>query len=110
MPKPVRRVLNPDLIAWAHLIRILNDPRSPGYTNRKLAKKTGLNYLTVCRYTAVLHQIGAAYIARYEMDARGAQTIRVFRLGQDDDAIIPKRSRAVRARAQRHRERMRGAA
>lgn len=101
MSKAIRRIKDPDLIAHALMVKCLMDGRM---TNREVAEACGLNYLTVCRHTAALHQVGAAFIARYEADNRGAFTIRVFKLGKDDDAIAPARTRAVRAREQKRRE------
>lgn len=103
MTKPVRRVTAPNLIAVGVLIKHLMDGR---LTNRQLAEVTGLAYLTVCRYTAAIYNADAAFITRLEIDNRGAQTIRVYKLGTDDDAEPIVRPRAVRARAQRHRERV----
>lgn len=108
MPRAVRRITNPDLIAWAHLVRLLGVDWSPGRSNIELAEATGLTKITVDRYCAVLHQAGAAHISRYDIDRNGRQTIRVFRLGRDDDAVPNIRPRHVRAKAQRHRERLSG--
>ena len=109
MPKAFRRVVNPDLIAWAHLIRLLAQDTgrnaARGYTFRELAEETGLNYLTVCRYVSVLHQVGTCYVSGYEPDGRGAFTIRRFKLGSEPDAPTIVRTRVERQREQRKRER-----
>jgi hypothetical protein len=99
-----RRITAPNLIAWAELIKRLNNQRFKGYTVAELVDACGLNICTVQKYLDVLHQRGAAYIEGYELDTRGAYSIRRWKLGQDDDAIPPQRSRAARAREQRHRE------
>ena len=103
MSKAIRRITNPDLLAHALMVKGL---MTGLMTNRQIAESCGLTYLTVCRHTAALHQVGAAFIARFEADNRGAFTIRVFKLGKDDDAVAPARTRAIRAREQRRREMM----
>lgn len=82
--KPVRHVTDPNLIAIAHLVRLLQDNTT--LDNRALAEECGLNYLTVCRYTAAFRQVKAARIVRWKEDPRGAPTIRVFALGGGPDA------------------------
>lgn len=99
-----QRVTSPTLIAWALFIRALNNKRYNGYTAEELVDLTGLNVCTVNRYLDVLHQKKAAYISGYELDTRGAYSIRRWKLGDDDDAEPPQRPRHVRAKAQRHRE------
>lgn len=99
-----QRVTSPHLIAWALFIRALNNSRRNGYTAEELVELTGLNVCTVNRYLDVLHQKKAAYISGYELDTRGAYSIRRWKLGDDDDADPPQRSHAVRQRALRHRK------
>lgn len=99
--RAIQRITDPNLIAMGLLIKHLAEGRM---TNRQLAEATGFSYLTVGRYTAALHQVGAAHISRFEVDARGAHTIRVFKLGSDDDAVPPARTRAVRAREHRRKK------
>lgn len=103
-----QRVTAPHLIAWALLIKALDNDRRNGYTVKELVELTGLNVCTVNRYIDVLHQKGAAYIEGFDLDARGAYSIRRWKLGQDDDANPPERSRAARAQAQRHRQALAG--
>lgn len=104
MARKVRRITDPHLIAWGHMMKLLANRRQKGYTVKEIVDVTGLNICTVGRYIAVLHQLKAAHIESFDMDARGAYTIRRWKLGQDDDAVPPARSRSVRAKAQRHRE------
>lgn len=99
-----QRVTSPHLIAWALMIRALNNKRYKGYTVEELVNLTGLNVCTVNRYLDVLHQKKAAFIDGFELDARGAYSIRRWKLGEDDDAEPPQRSHAVRQRELRHRK------
>lgn len=101
MSKPIRRVSDPNLLAIAVMVKHLIIGLM---TNKELSRECGLSYLTVCRHTAALHQMGAAHITRFELDSRGASTIRVFKLGKDDDAVAHARPRAIRAREQRRKE------
>lgn len=105
MSKAIRRITNPDLIAHALMVKAMIE--NIDQDNHQIADYCGLTYLTVCRHTAALHQVGAAHIYDWKPDQRGAFTVRVFRLGAGDDAIAPVRPRAVRAREQRKREKLR---
>lgn len=104
MSKAIRRIKTPDVLAHALLVKGLID--NIDRDNHQLAEYCGLNYLTVCRHTAALHQVGAAHIHDWKPDGRGAFTVRVFRLGKADDAVAPVRTRAQRAREQRKREKL----
>lgn len=102
--KPIRRVSDPHLIAWALAIKAFFHGKK---TNREIAEETGLNYNSVCRYAGVLHQVGIAYVTRLDLDGHNKPSIRVFKLGEDDDVEVVGTPRTQRAREQRRRERLR---
>lgn len=100
MPKKVRIVTNPNVIAMARLVSLLQDGT---LTCRELAEETGLTYAIACRYCAALHRAGVAHIATWEQDGRGAFTIRVYKLGRGKDAESKPRDRAEKSRLDRQR-------
>ena len=52
----------------------------------ELAEETGLHYVTVRDYCKELHKVRAVHIARFEPDAHGRHTIKVYKLGSGHDA------------------------
>lgn len=66
------------------------------YNCQDLADITGLHYVTVQQYTRELHRAGAAYIARWEKDARGRDNIKVYKIGEGRDAKRQKLTAAER--------------
>ena len=102
MPRPVRIVTDPNLIAFGKMVKMLLD--QPGlWDNHWIAAETGLTYLTVCRYTAALYRAGAVHICNWKADPRGALTIRVFRMGEGIDAKVPKETDAQKHRRLRRK-------
>ena len=63
---------------------------------RELADLTGLHYVTVLDYTRELHRTGAAHISEFHQDARGADTIKVYKIGRGADAVRLKMTSAER--------------
>jgi len=65
-------------------------------TMTELTEETGLHYVTVREYCKELHKVGAIHINRYEPDACGRHTIKVYKLGEARDAKRPKMTGAER--------------
>ena len=73
-------------------------------TCAELAEVTGLHYVTVLEYCRELYRARAVHIVRWEADARGYSTVKVYKLGRGKDAPRPKLTPAQRQA--RHRERV----
>jgi hypothetical protein len=54
-----------------------------------IADYTGMSVLTVQRTLRVMHRRGVIHVAGYEIDQRGAWTLRLFALGQGKDKKKP---------------------
>ena len=98
MPKPVRRVTAPNLIAIAQLVRLLIDGTR---TIAELAEATGLNINTVQRYCGAFYRARATYICNWRLDSRGAYSIRIYQLGDGADVAAPKQTSLSRAASMR---------
>lgn len=103
MPKPVRIVTDPTIIALANMMHLLQHGTRD---MKQLAEETGLNIHTVERWCAALHRAKAIHIATWQKDARGSQTIRIYEMGEGVDAvpkIVTRAEKARRLRAARRR-------
>lgn len=72
-------------------------------TCQELADESGLHYSTVLEITKAMHRAGACYICDWQDDARGRQTIKVFKIGTGKDrkkslVSSTEKSRRYRAR------------
>lgn len=71
---------------------------------QELADLTGLHYVTVLDYTRELHRTGAAHITEWQQDNRGADKVKVYKIGRGEDAVRLKmsaRERTARYRAKK---------
>lgn len=98
MPRKPRIVTDPNLVAVANLVHLLERGM---HDMRELAEQCGLTYLSVSRYCAAFHRARAVHIAGWKADPRGAFTIRIYELGEGVDAIAPAVTRAEKARRMR---------
>ena len=101
MPKPIRIVTDPGLIAVAHLVRLLQHGNKD---MKELAEGCGLSYLSVSRYCAAMHRAHAIHIRGWKRDQRGFPTIRIYEMGEGIDAkpqIVTKQEKARRQRVKR---------
>jgi len=80
-------------MSYALLIKSLMDG---DLTMFELAAETGLHYDTVRSYCKELHKAKAIHIERFEPDARGRHTIKVYKIGAVRDAKRPRMSGAER--------------
>lgn len=95
MPKKCRIVTDPNLVAVANLVALLE---RGVLTMHELAEQCGLSYLTVSRYCAAFYRTHAVHIAAWKQDGRGAYSIRIYRLGSGVDAVAPVVDRREKAR------------
>lgn len=61
------------------------------YDCHELAEKTGLHPVTVQHYTRELHRAKAAFICAWNTDAKGNETIRIYKIGSSCKDIEPHR-------------------
>lgn len=107
MPKAVRIVTDPTLIAVGHLVRLLQHGDKD---MKELAEGCGLSYLTVQRYCAAFYRAGAIHIAGWRKDGRGAVRIRIYQMGEGIDVPAPIVNKVEKARRLRvHRQDMKAA-
>lgn len=103
-PPRASRQIKVNALTQAQLIKLLLEGT---YTCAELAEMTGLHYVTVLEYCRELHLAGAAYIASWNKDALGRDSLKVYKLGSGRDA---KRAALTPSqRAQRAREKRRNA-
>lgn len=76
---------------------------------QELADLTGLHYVTVLDYTRELHRTGAAHIAEFQQDARGVDTIKVYKIGRGEDAKRLKMTSVERTARYRAKKKLRDA-
>ena len=101
--KRVRVETHATTIAIAQLVKAMQAGRMDCH---ELAEHTGLNLNTVYRYAAAFYRAGAAHICELRPDGRGLYKTRIYKLGPGVDVQPPPaKPRAMRARAQRARER-----
>ena len=70
-------------------------------TCAELAEVTGLHSVTVLEYCRELYRARAVHIVRWEADARGYSTVKVYKLGRGKDAPRPKLTPAAMAQARK---------
>ena len=70
-------------ISYAQLIKHMLEGT---YSCKELAEITGLHYVTVLQYTREMHAAKACHISSWDKDARGCDSIRVYKLGKGVDA------------------------
>jgi len=97
-----RKVNKINAIAQAQLIKAMLDGT---HTCQELAAHTGLHYVTVLQYTRELHAAGAAHICCWEKDSFGRDSIKVYRVGEGEDAKRQKMTASERQA--RHRSKVR---
>lgn len=68
------------------------------YTCEELAERTGLHYVTVLNYTRAMHKAKAAYICAWRMNEKRQYVLKVYGIGEMQDARKP---RAAMTPAQR---------
>jgi hypothetical protein len=68
------------------------------YTCTQLAERTGLHYVTVLTYTRAMHKAGSAYICAWRMNEKRQYVLKVYGIGEMQDARKP---RAAMTPAQR---------
>ena len=89
-----KKIIKINALSQAQLIKAMLD----GMLNcQELAEETGLHYVTVLQYTRELHAAGAAHITHWEKDARGRDSIKVYKIGEGKDAKRERMSRAARS-------------
>lgn len=90
-------------ISQAHLIKLLLEGT---HTCAELAEATGLHYVTVLHYTRELHKVKAAHICMWEKDNRGRDLLKVYKLGEGQDAKRRKMTAMQRQKLYRERKKM----
>jgi hypothetical protein len=73
------------------------------YTCEELAERSGLHYVTVLRYTRELHKAGAAYIRAWRMNEKRQYVLKVYGIGDMQDARKPRAAMTHAQRSQRYR-------
>jgi hypothetical protein len=73
------------------------------YTCEELAQRTGLHYVTVLHYTREMHKAGAAHICAWRMNHCRQYVLRVYAIGNRDDARKPRAALTPAQRTQRYR-------
>lgn len=56
------------------------------YDCHELAERTGLHYVTVQGYCRELHRAGACFIDHWDIDTRGRDSIKIYKIGRGTDA------------------------
>jgi hypothetical protein len=77
------------------------------YTCEELAEKTGLHYVTVLHYTREMHKAGSAYICAWRMNHRRQYVLKVYGIGNRDDARKPRAAMTPAQRQIKHRAKIR---
>jgi hypothetical protein len=73
------------------------------YTCQELAERTGLHYVTVLTYTREMHKAGAAYIRAWRMNEKRQYVLKVYGIGDMQDARKPRAALTPAQRTQRYR-------
>jgi len=73
------------------------------YTCEELAERSGLHYVTVLYYTREMHKAGAAHICAWRMNHRKQYVLKVYGIGNRDDARKPRVALTPAQRSQRYR-------
>lgn len=75
--------MNVTAMTYAKLMKLLTE----GTRNtRELSEAVGVHYETMRDYIRALHKEGVIHVVMWDDDARGANTIAVWMLGQEADA------------------------
>ena len=92
----------PSHIAIAVMVATLMEPA----TVPELACESGLTEQSIRSYVRALKKRNAIYVARWEHDTAGRQSLAAYKLGNKPDAVrVPPRSRAEISRNYRARRR-----
>jgi len=73
------------------------------YTCQELAERTGLHYVTVLTYTREMHKAGAAHIRAWRMNEKRQYVLKVYSIGNMQDARKPRAALTPAQRTQRYR-------
>jgi len=73
------------------------------YTCQELAERTGLHYVTVLTYTREMHKAGAAHIRAWRMNEKRQYVLKVYGIGDMQDARKPRAALTPAQRTQRYR-------
>jgi len=75
-------------------------------TAQDIAEETGMSAQSVRDYLRAMRKRHAVFVARWDLDQAGRQTLAAYQLGRRPDAVrVPPRSRAEIARQYRARQR-----
>ena len=96
-----KKIIKINAIAQAQLIKLLLDGV---YTCHELADQTGLHYVTVLHYTRELHSAGAVHICAWQKDGRGRDAIKIYKIGEGNDARRKKMTEAERQAKSRQKK------
>ena len=84
------------------MARLLEGPA----TVRDIADETGLTEFSTRGYMRAMRRYRVVYVAAWELDAAGRQTLAAYKLGKRPDAVrVPPMTRAQMARNYRARKR-----
>ena len=90
-------------LSFAHLVK---EMLAGEYTCEELAERTGLHYVTVLHYTREMHKAGAAYICAWRMNHRKQYVLKVYGIGNRDDARKPRAALTPAQRTQKYRAKL----
>jgi len=77
------------------------------FTCEELAERTGLHYVTVLRYTREMHRAGSAYIRAWRMNERKQYVLKVYGIGDREDARKPRAAMTSAQRQLKYRAKVR---
>ena len=80
------------------------------YTCAELAERTGLHYVTVLRYAREMHKAGSAHICAWRMNDKKQYTLKVYKIGEANDAQKLRRNRTGAERTAKYRRKQRALA
>ena len=88
--KPPRRknAIRVNAMAIAHLVKALEEGC---YSYEELTEQCGFSLQTARHYVKAMYKVGIVHIADWTEDKRGVRTVKVWALGQGDDAKKPHR-------------------
>lgn len=87
-----------------HLAELVKLMMEGAYSCHEIADQTGLHYVTVLEYTRAMYRKGIAHIRDWDMDARGRHSIKIYQLGEGEDAVPPRRTNSDRSAAYRKKK------
>lgn len=97
----MKRIVKIGAVTYAQLIKHMLEGE---LSCQELADITGLHYITVLQYTRELYRAGAAHVVRYDPDARGRRSVRVYKIGVGKDAKRTPLPPAQRQKVSRQRK------